>query len=74
MPTPAPLVPPFPLSNEVGHLYAARGHPQPVSAATGLWFFPGILILVRPFIWFVRTNNALNEYWQHLGVRETTLV
>ena len=68
------LVTPFLLSNEVGQLHEGHGQPKPVSALTGLWFFPGLLILVGPFIWFVRTNNALNEYWQSLGVRETTLV
>ncbi len=68
------LVSPFLLSNEVGQLYERRGQQKPVSAVTGLWFFPGILILVGPFIWFVQTNNALNTYWQSLGVRETTLV
>ena len=68
------VITPFLLSNEVGELYERRGRQRPVSAVTGLWFFPGLLILVGPFIWFVRTNNALNEYWQHLGVRETTLV
>lgn len=68
------LVSPFLLSNEVGGLYRRRGQEAPVSAVTGLWFFPGILILVGPFVWFVQTNNALNAYWRSLGVRETTLV
>ncbi len=68
------VVSPFLLSNEVGQLYELRGRRKPVSALTALWFFPGILILVGPFIWFVQTNNALNEYWRGLGVRETTLV
>ena len=68
------LVMPFLTSNEVGLLYERRGQEKPVSALTGLWFFPGIFILVGPFIWFVRTNNALNAYWESLGVRETTLV
>jgi Domain of unknown function (DUF4234) len=68
------VVSPFLLSNEVGQLYERRGQQKPVSALTALWFFPGMLILVGPFIWFVKTNNALNEYWQSLGVQETTLV
>jgi Domain of unknown function (DUF4234) len=68
------ILSPFFLSHEVGQLYERRGQEKPVSALTALWFFPGILILVGPFIWFVRTNNALNEYWESLGVRETTLV
>jgi hypothetical protein len=67
------IVSPFILSHEVGQLYERQGHPKPVSALTGLWFFPGMLILVGPFIWFIRTNRALNEYWQGFGVTETTL-
>ena len=68
------VVTPFLMSNEVGELYERRGMQKPVSALTALWYFPGMLILVGPFIWFVKTNRALNEYWQGLGVTETTLV
>ncbi|MGY1712228.1 DUF4234 domain-containing protein [Geodermatophilus sp. SYSU D00758] len=68
------LVSPFLASHEVGQLYARRGQSPPVSALTGLWVFPGIFLLVLPFVWFVRTNNALNEYWRSLGVTQTTLV
>ncbi|MGK5170449.1 DUF4234 domain-containing protein [Geodermatophilus sp. CPCC 205761] len=68
------IVSPFLLSHEVGQLSERRGQRPPVTALTALWFFPGIFILVGPFIWFIRTNNALNEYWRSLGVRETTLV
>ncbi|HEY0125810.1 MAG TPA: DUF4234 domain-containing protein [Blastococcus sp.] len=68
------LVSPFLLSHEVGQLYARRGQEPPVSALTALWFFPGVFLLVGPFIWFVQTNNALNAYWQSLGQTRTTLV
>lgn len=68
------IVTPYLLSNEVGQLYELAGRQKPVSALTGLWFFPGMLILVGPFVWFVKTNRALNTYWESLGVRETTLV
>jgi hypothetical protein len=68
------IVNPFLLSNEVGNLYRRRGQEPPVTALTALWFFPGMFILVGPFVWFVKTNNALNEYWQSLGARGTTLV
>jgi len=68
------IVNPFLLSHEVGQLYSRRGAQPPVTAVTALWFFPGIFILVGPFIWFVRTNNALNEYWQSLGAQGTVLV
>ena len=46
------LVNPFLLSHEVGQLYSRRGQEPPVTALTGLWFFPGMFILVGPFIWF----------------------
>jgi hypothetical protein len=63
------VVSPFLLSHEVGGLYERRGLRKPVSALTGLWFFPGILILVGPFIWFVLTNRALNDYWRSIDAR-----
>jgi hypothetical protein len=63
------IVSPYLLSHEVGQLYERRGQAKPVSAVTGLWFFPGIFIVVGPIIWFVQTNNALNEYWRSVGAR-----
>ena len=67
------IVSPFLLSNEVGRLYERRGQTPPVTALTGLWFFPGVFIIVGPFIWFIRTNNALNDYWRSQGVTRTSL-
>ena len=60
---------PFLLSHEVGRLYERSGRRKPVSALTGLWFFPGIFLLVGPIIWFVLTNRALSAYWRGLGAR-----
>ena len=60
---------PYLLSHEVGGLYERRGQRKPVSALTGLWFFPGIFLVVGPIIWFVLTNNALNRYWRSEGAR-----
>ena len=68
------IVSPFLLSHEVGLLHERRGREKPVTALTALWFFPGMLILVGPFIWFVRTNNALNAHWRSVGQTRTTLV
>jgi hypothetical protein len=70
----AGIVNPYLLSYEVGQLYTRRGQEPPVSALTGLWFFPGMLILVGPFVWFIETNRALNDYWKSLGARGSTLV
>ncbi len=63
------VVNPFITSAEVGGLYERAGRPQPVTVTTGLWYFPGIFILVGPIIWFVKTNGALNDYWTSLGAR-----
>lgn len=60
---------PYILSAEVGELHARAGRAKPVSGLTGLWSFPGVFILVGPFIWFVKTNGALNDYWRSLGAR-----
>jgi hypothetical protein len=65
----AGVVSPFLLSHEVGGLYERQGQAPPVNAMTGLWFFPGILILVGPFVWFIKTNDALNDYWRGFGPR-----
>ncbi|HEY0541254.1 MAG TPA: DUF4234 domain-containing protein [Actinoallomurus sp.] len=61
------IVSPYLHSHEVGGLYQRRGQEAPVTALNGLWFFPGMLILVGPIVWFVKTNNALNEYWRSVG-------
>lgn len=63
------LASPFLLSHEVGRLYERSGREKPVSALTGLWFFPGILLLIGPVVWFVLTNRALNAYWRGVGAR-----
>jgi len=63
------FVSPFLLSKEVGDLYERQGRHAPVTALTGLWVFPGILILIGPIIWLVKTNGALNDYWRALGAR-----
>ncbi len=61
------VVSPFLVSSEVGQLYARRGQAQPVSGVTGLWYMPGIFLLVLPVVWFVKTNGALNDYWRSVG-------
>lgn len=63
------VVSPYLHSHEVGNLYERRGQAKPVSALTGLWYFPGILILVGPIVWFVKSNGALNAYWRSVGAQ-----
>jgi hypothetical protein len=61
------IVMPYLTSNEVGELYARRGQHPPVSGLTGLWYFPGVFLVIGPIVWFVKTNKALNAYWRSLG-------
>lgn len=61
------IVSPFLNSSEVGGLYTRAGREAPVSGLTGLWYFPGIFILIGPIVWFVKTNGALNDYWVSQG-------
>jgi hypothetical protein len=63
------FVMPYFTSSEIGTLYERRGQEKPVSGLTGLWYFPGILILVGPIVWFVKTNGAVNAYWRSLGAQ-----
>jgi Domain of unknown function (DUF4234) len=65
------IVMPFLTSNEVGGLYERRGQARPVSAATGLWFLLlSWFFLVGAIVWFVKTNNALNDYWRSVGAQD----
>jgi hypothetical protein len=65
------IVMPFITSNEVGGLYERRGQPKPVSAATGLWYILlGWFFLVGAFVWFIKTNGALNAYWRSVGATD----
>lgn len=63
------IVMPYLTSAEIGELYARRGQEKPVSGLTGLWYFPGAIIIVGPIIWFVQTNAAINNYWRSLGAQ-----
>ncbi|MBA8804733.1 hypothetical protein FB382_003024 [Nocardioides ginsengisegetis] len=61
------IVMPYLTSGEVGGLYERAGREKPVSAMTGLWYFPGAFILIGPLVWFVKTNGAVNDYWKSVG-------
>lgn len=61
------IVNPFLLASEVGSLRKRAGQEEKVSGLTGLWYFPGVFILIGPIVWFVKTNGALNAYWESQG-------
>ncbi|HMD45843.1 MAG TPA: DUF4234 domain-containing protein [Acidimicrobiales bacterium] len=54
----------FMMPAEVGDLYAAAGREKPVRGPTGFWIF---LPFVGWFVWLIKTQNALDRYWESMG-------
>jgi Domain of unknown function (DUF4234) len=54
----------FVIPSEVGKMYAKAGKEPPVTGWTGLWLFPGIILIVPAIVWFVKVQGALNRYWE----------
>ncbi|MFZ0342067.1 MAG: DUF4234 domain-containing protein [Gaiellaceae bacterium] len=50
----------FVLPSEIGSMYRGDGRPAPMTGWTGLWI---LLPLVGWFVWTVKTQGALNRYW-----------
>jgi Domain of unknown function (DUF4234) len=50
----------FLMPMEVGELYSNEGRQPPVSGLTGFWVF---IPLIGWFIWVVRTQGRLNDFW-----------
>jgi hypothetical protein len=53
----------FVIPSEVGNMYKRAGLEPPVSGWTGLWLFPGIILIVPAIVWFAKVQGALNAYW-----------
>jgi Domain of unknown function (DUF4234) len=51
----------FVLPSEIGGMYRGDGRPAPMTGWTGLWI---LLPLVGWFVWTVKTQGALNRYWE----------
>ena len=58
------LVVMFLMADEVAKLYQDAGEEPPITALWGLWF---LLPLIGNIIWYVRIQNAINEFWQARG-------
>ena len=54
----------FLLPAEIGNLYARDGQEKPVSGVTGCW---NLIPLVGWFIWLVKVQDCMNEFWEHHG-------
>ena len=50
----------FVMPAEIGNLYFREGKARPVSAVTGFWIF---LPIVGWFVWVVKCQRRLNEFW-----------
>jgi amino acid transporter len=67
----------FVIPSEIGKMYQRDGRPAPMTGWTGLWLFPGIILVIPAIVWFVKVQGALNRYWEsksrtrsgHLGDR-----
>jgi hypothetical protein len=56
----------FTIPNEVQHMYERDGRQSPVSAVWGLWF---LLPIVGHFIWYIKVQHALNDFWVSKGAQ-----
>jgi hypothetical protein len=54
----------FVIPSEIGKMYARDGREPPVTGWTGLWFFPGAILVIPLIVWFVKVQGALNRYWE----------
>jgi len=57
----------FVIPSEIGKMYEKDGQAPPVNGWTGLWLFPGAILIVPAIVWFVKVQRALNSYWESKG-------
>lgn len=57
----------FVTPSEIGKMYRNDGQEPPVSGWTGLWLFPGGILIIPAIVWFVKVQGALNRYWEGKG-------
>jgi hypothetical protein len=60
-----PIVNSFMLPSEVGHVFQRQGKAAPVTGLTGFWTF---IPIVGFFIWTIKVQGRLNEYWESGGL------
>jgi hypothetical protein len=61
----------FVIPSEVGKMYQRDGREPPVTGWTGLWLYPGILLIIPAIVWFVKVQGALNRYWESKAAQVT---
>ena len=53
----------FVIPSEIGKMYEKDGQQPPVTGWTGLWLFPGAILIIPAIVWFVKIQGSLNTYW-----------
>jgi hypothetical protein len=61
----------FVIPSEIGKMYKKDGQEPPVTGWTGLWLFPGAILIIPAIVWFVKIQGALNRYWTGKGAPAT---
>ena len=56
----------FTIPNEIEKMYHRDGRQSPVSTIWGLWF---LLPLIGNFVWYLKVQDALNDFWMSKGSR-----
>jgi hypothetical protein len=56
----------FTIPSEIEKMYQREGRESPVSTMWGLWF---LLPLIGNIIWYVKVQEALNDFWTSKGAR-----
>jgi hypothetical protein len=58
----------FTIPNEIEKSYQRDGRESPVNTLWGLWF---LLPIIGNIVWYVKVQNALNEFWICKGSHTT---
>jgi hypothetical protein len=56
----------FTIPNEIQKMYEREGRQSPVTTLWGMWF---LLPLIGNIVWYVRVQQALNDFWSSKGSR-----
>jgi uncharacterized protein DUF4234 len=54
----------FVIPSEIGKMHKQDGREPPVTGWTGLWLFPGVILIIPAIVWFVKVQGSLNRYWE----------
>ena len=60
----------FVIPSEIGKMYGQDGREPPVTGWTGLWLFPGAILIIPAIVWFVKVQGSLNRYWEEKAREE----